>query len=706
MPRTGGLWGPVHAALHDLCDRYDKSSWEPLHAADRYYDPETGTPLAGLVALLAEFGAVAGDAGKPLITPLGCWAAGHLAAGLPGLADPSLPASEMIAEVARFGDEEQRDHVAWGWLAERQPAEAAREILTAAEGMSPLLRGVAVGVVQRLGEDALPAWRELTAAPRVGPHARAVLAAWDQGPEPTDADWDWLAVEAAAAALQDKGPDEALSRVWESMPGTDLDTCLAEVRATGHPDAAELSQEVAEFAASGAPRSIDQVAELKVSLSGSRPPIWRRVRLPVTATLGDLHDVIQVLFGWDGDHLHVFQAGKKQYSDPLMDLDETAERRGDPAAAMPWHATPARSATPMTSGHAGSTRSRWSRRSRATGARTTRSAWRTKATPRSSTGARTTPKNPSRSTWPRSTASWPRSARRRSEVAPRAMNHGGGEPSLASLIERSAELKRALVDFALSPRFERHLEQFMLEAADPYQELSEGEAIGVIDRFALQHRLPNGKTMLDQFLAGPDLTAADREMLRGWRDPVEGIFEIHRKDRDSLVLLNLLDDLEYRVYSNMGPAAFRRLPKGGFVHVRLVPICPVPGAWLVSGSMSAYRKSGAAQIAQAALEVATKQPELVYRNPEKIEQAWAQMREDRAAFVEFFGGDELVLPPGEAEERLNAYYRHRQEAALARQPARRPAAEPPRRGRARLRVPARTRRRRHHRHHLRRDRRA
>jgi hypothetical protein len=321
--RPGGLWGPVHAALHDLCDRYDKSSWEPLHAADRYDGPETRTPLAGLVALLAEFGAVAGDRGKPLITPLGCWAAGHLAAGLPGLADPSLSASEMIAELARFGDEEQRDHVVWGWLAERQPAETAREILTAAEGMSPLLRVMAVGVVQRLGEDALPAWRELTAAPRVGPHARAVLATWDQGPEPTDADWDWLAVEAAAAALQDKGPDEALSRVWEGMPGADLDTCLAKVQATGHPDAAELSQEVAEFAASGAPCSIDQVAELKVSLSGSRPPIWRRVRLPVMATLGDLHDVIQVVFGWDGDHLHVFQAGKKQYSDPLMDLDET-----------------------------------------------------------------------------------------------------------------------------------------------------------------------------------------------------------------------------------------------------------------------------------------------------------------------------------------------------------------------------------------------
>src|SRR5215470_19534747 len=55
----------------------------------------------------------------------------------------------------------------------------------------------------------------------------------------------------------------------------------------------------------------------------------------------------------------------------------------------------------------------------------------------------------------------------------------------------------------------------------------------------------------------------------------------------------------------------------------------------------------------------------------RVEQGWTQMREDRAAFVEFFGGDELVLPPAEAEERLNAYYRHRQEAALARQPSRR-----------------------------------
>jgi hypothetical protein len=252
------------------------------------------------------------------------------------------------------------------------------------------------------------------------------------------------------------------------------------------------------------------------------------------------------------------------------------------------------------------------------------------------------------------------------------MNGNGDEGLLALLIERSAELKRALVDFACSPRYERHLAPFMLEAADPDGGLGEGEAIGIIDRFTLQHRLPDGKTVLERFLASrPSLSAADREMLRGWGDPVEGIFEVRGKDQDAVILLNLLDDLEYRAYSNAGRAAFRQLSKGGFAHARLVPVRPLPWAWLVSGMLAAYPESSAAQIAEAALELATRHPGLAYRNPERIEQGWDQMRKDRAAFIEFFGGDELVLPPAQAGEQLNAYYRHRQETALAAYPGRR-----------------------------------
>ena len=100
------------------------------------------------------------------------------------------------------------------------------------------------------------------------------------------------------------------------------------------------------------------------------------------------------------------------------------------------------------------------------------------------------------------------------------MNRGSDQPSLARLIERSAELKRALVDFALSPRMGRDLERFMVEGAGPREVLIEDEAIDAVDRFALLYRLPNGKTVLDQFLASwPDLSPADREMLRRWRAP-------------------------------------------------------------------------------------------------------------------------------------------------------------------------------------------
>jgi hypothetical protein len=207
------------------------------------------------------------------------------------------------------------------------------------------------------------------------------------------------------------------------------------------------------------------------------------------------------------------------------------------------------------------------------------------------------------------------------------MDHDDTKPSLASLLMRSTELKRALVDFAVSPRYERHLARFMEEAGHHGRVLPEDEAINGIDRFALQHRMPGGGTVLSRFLASrPDLTAPDREMLHGWAEPVEGIFEICRKDRDSLVLLNLIDDLEYRAYSNVGPSVFRPLPLRGYVLARLVPIRPVPDVWLVSGTMSAYPESDAAQIAEAALKLAMRLPELVYRNPKSLERGWKQMR--------------------------------------------------------------------------------
>jgi hypothetical protein len=56
-----------------------------------------------------------------------------------------------------------------------------------------------------------------------------------------------------------------------------------------------------------------RIAQLKVTLRDSKPPIWRRVLVPDTFTLGDLHTAIQVAMGWTNSHLHNFTIGQNVY---------------------------------------------------------------------------------------------------------------------------------------------------------------------------------------------------------------------------------------------------------------------------------------------------------------------------------------------------------------------------------------------------------
>jgi len=46
--------------------------------------------------------------------------------------------------------------------------------------------------------------------------------------------------------------------------------------------------------------------QLKITLRGSRPAIWRRIVVPADMTLDRLHDVFQIAMGWTNSHLHQF----------------------------------------------------------------------------------------------------------------------------------------------------------------------------------------------------------------------------------------------------------------------------------------------------------------------------------------------------------------------------------------------------------------
>jgi len=64
-----------------------------------------------------------------------------------------------------------------------------------------------------------------------------------------------------------------------------------------------------------------EIYQLKVTLLGTRPPIWRRLLVPSDLNLAQLHDVLQVAMGWQDGHWHEFLAGGRRFG-PLDPEDQ------------------------------------------------------------------------------------------------------------------------------------------------------------------------------------------------------------------------------------------------------------------------------------------------------------------------------------------------------------------------------------------------
>lgn len=61
------------------------------------------------------------------------------------------------------------------------------------------------------------------------------------------------------------------------------------------------------------------IVQLKITLKGVEPPVWRRVQVPADYPLRRVHDVIQAVMGWLDYHLHEFRVGGKVYGQPEVD---------------------------------------------------------------------------------------------------------------------------------------------------------------------------------------------------------------------------------------------------------------------------------------------------------------------------------------------------------------------------------------------------
>jgi hypothetical protein len=76
------------------------------------------------------------------------------------------------------------------------------------------------------------------------------------------------------------------------------------------------------------------VFQLKVILKGSKPTIWRRLQIPGSIDLHDLHRVIQTAMGWSNLHLYRFEINGIQYGDCVLKYDFLGPRFEDARKAQ------------------------------------------------------------------------------------------------------------------------------------------------------------------------------------------------------------------------------------------------------------------------------------------------------------------------------------------------------------------------------------
>src|ERR1700758_3573184 len=67
-------------------------------------------------------------------------------------------------------------------------------------------------------------------------------------------------------------------------------------------------------------RSMTEIARLRVEIDDVMPPVIRRVEVPVTIRLDDLHFVLQIAIGWQNCHPFEFRVGETAWG--LFDRDD------------------------------------------------------------------------------------------------------------------------------------------------------------------------------------------------------------------------------------------------------------------------------------------------------------------------------------------------------------------------------------------------
>jgi hypothetical protein len=236
-----------------------------------------------------------------------------------------------------------------------------------------------------------------------------------------------------------------------------------------------------------------------------------------------------------------------------------------------------------------------------------------------------------------------------------------------AILERSHELKQALVDFVLDAEGE------LAQALETYaaEQLRRGSGDNtqqdlIIDSFLTQGQV-NDHSPLELFIAShQDLSESDRNLINNWHRSFIGLFAITSILPDGFELRNWLTDKRYIVKSTE-PQTLQTLSRLKEGEILLTRISPVNDSyWMFSGPHTLMGKLGKPKLAVAIGNFKENYKNNLYSDaPELLEEAWKSVEKYHHQFVEFFGSDEITLPGYQLNKKIAEFQEILTEQTLA-----------------------------------------
>ncbi len=148
-------------------------------------------------------------------------------------------AAALLATLASSDAEDGEAEIA-AWLAARTPSKAARELIDAARWGTPGLRGAGFAVLDRVGDQAVPAVRAALEDPVLRAHAAVWLHEHGEEAELGPSERAWLLVDLGAGLLEEADPRDVVVELLPDLPPTAQADMVAGLWAVDHPAVTDL----------------------------------------------------------------------------------------------------------------------------------------------------------------------------------------------------------------------------------------------------------------------------------------------------------------------------------------------------------------------------------------------------------------------------------------------------------------------------------